>query len=234
MFSDRPQAFPRWTIISLLLFLSFLSGMLELDSSGEPYITQTVRQGTDVQGSASSSGEIALRAQMGQLDVGQSNTQSNVTNKTQAKGEWGVAKQVDEHTWTMQVADDERMATPQEILIALNNYRQKHGKGSLAWDTGLAAYAQERTNYFVSLKRLDAHAGFSDFVDKQDGFIKLGFGGLGENSSYGYRLAGVHLIEWVYAGDKPHDDNQLNSAWTHVGIGVNGTATNLIFGGDKF
>jgi uncharacterized protein YkwD len=66
-----------------------------------------------------------------------------------------------------------------------------------------------------------------------DGFGKLGFSSLGENSSYGYLLEGVHLIEWVYAGDAPHDNNQLNSEWSHVGIGVNGTATDLIFGGRK-
>jgi len=52
---------------------------------------------------------------------------------------------------------------------------------------------------------------------------------LGENISYGYRLEGVHLIEWMYAGDKPHDDNQLDSKWDHVGIGVKETATCIIF-----
>jgi hypothetical protein len=43
----------------------------------------------------------------------------------------------------------------------------------------------------------------------------------------------VHLIEWVYAGDKPHNDNQLSSKWSAVGIGISGSATDLVFGGSK-
>ena len=40
-------------------------------------------------------------------------------------------------------------------------------------------------------------------------------------------------IEWMYAGDKPHDDNQVNNRWNYVGIGVKGLATALIFGTGK-
>jgi uncharacterized protein YkwD len=145
---------------------------------------------------------------------------------------WGKATQIDEHTWTMKIQSDIRMATAEEILAALNTYRQGKGRGSLSWDDKLASYAQERAAFFVSNGKLDGHAGFQDYMNN-DGFGKLGFSSLGENSSYGYLLEGVHLIEWVYAGDAPHDNNQLNSEWSHVGIGVNGTATDLIFGGRK-
>lgn len=147
--------------------------------------------------------------------------------------EWGISKQIDEHTWTIGVGNDARSAGAQEIFAALNAYRQKKGAGTLAWDSKLASYAQERTVLFQQQGKLDTHAGFQDYINNQDGFNKLGFYGLGENSSFGYQLEGVHLIEWVYAGDKPHDDNQLNAQWSHVGIGVAGTATNLIFGGNK-
>ncbi len=146
---------------------------------------------------------------------------------------WGVATQVDQHTWTMSVGQDSSMATPQDILQALNNYRQKHGAGTLAWDQALADYAQTRASFFNNQGKLDEHAGFTAFLNNQDGFAKLGYNGLGENSSIGYVLAGVHLIEWVYAGDKPHNDNQLSPQWSAVGIGVSGTATDLIFGGSK-
>lgn len=147
--------------------------------------------------------------------------------------EWGKAVQLDEHTWTMQVKNDEKQGTPQEILQALNGYRGRHGVGSVSWDGKLAEYAQSRAGYFSQTGTLDSHKGFMDFMNNQDGFSKLGFSSLGENSSYGYTLEGVHLIEWVYAADKPHNDNQLNSEWTHVGIGVSGVATNLVFGGKK-
>jgi uncharacterized protein YkwD len=149
----------------------------------------------------------------------------------QAPEEWGKAKQISEHSYTMNVGFDDRMATPQEILTALNSYRQKHGRNSLNWDDRLADYASFRAKYFTSINNLDDHAGFEEYVNNEDNLKKLGFWWVGENSSFGYRLEAVHLIEWVYAGDKPHDDNQLSSDWTHVGIGVDGYQTDLIFGG---
>jgi len=146
---------------------------------------------------------------------------------------WGVAKQVDEVTWTMKVGQDEKMATPQEILTALNIYRQRYGSQILNWDEKLGNYAQSRAKYLNSIKNVDKHEGFNNFVENDGGFEKLGFTMLGENISYGYKLNGVHVIEWMYAGDKPHNDNQLDNRWNFVGIGVDGLATCLIFGTGK-
>lgn len=146
---------------------------------------------------------------------------------------WGVAKQVDEVTWTMKVGQDEKMATPQEILIALNDYRQRYGSQTLNWDNKLGEYAQSRAKYLNSIKNVDKHEGFNNYVENDGGFEKLGFTMLGENISYGYKLNGVHTIEWMYAGDKPHNDNQLDNRWNFVGIGVDGLATCLIFGTGK-
>ena len=144
---------------------------------------------------------------------------------------WGVAKQLDTHTWTLRVGQDDRMATAGEILDALNLYRQQHGSAPIAWDNNLAAFAKERADYFNQIGQLDGHAGFDAYVTNGDNVRqKLNFYHLGENSSIGYRLLAVHLIEWVYAADAGHNMNQLNPVWTHVGIGVSGTATDLIFG----
>jgi uncharacterized protein YkwD len=147
---------------------------------------------------------------------------------------WGVSKQIGEYTWTIKVGEDEKIATPKEILEALNEYRKVQGSQILTWDEKLANYAQERSVYLNKIKSVDQHEGFNDFLKNQDGFNKLGFTALGENISYGYKLNGVHIIEWMYAGDKPHNDNQLNNRWDHVGIGVDGLATCLIFGTGKF
>ncbi len=147
---------------------------------------------------------------------------------------WGVAKQIDDVTWTMKIGQDATMATPREIWEALNEYRKVQGSQVLNWDTKLADYAQSRAEFLNSQKTTDKHEGFSNFVEKEDGFNKLGFTALGENISYGYRLNGVHIIEWMYAGDKPHNDNQLDNRWNYVGIGVDGLATCLIFGTGKF
>ena len=147
---------------------------------------------------------------------------------------WGVATQIGEHTWTMKVGEDSTMATAAEILKAVNDYRQKSGSQILTLDNKLTAYAQSRADFFYSEDKLDSHVGFVNFLENEDGFNKLGFGQLGENSSLGYKLNGVHLIEWVYAGDDAHNKNQLETSWDHVGIGVRGTATCLIFATGKF
>ncbi len=146
---------------------------------------------------------------------------------------WGVSKQVGEHTWTIKVNQDTVMATPLEILSALNEYRHRYSSQPLAWDDKLAAYAQSRVDYFNQIQNIDSHAGFEHFLEKEDGFNKLGYTYIGENLSYGYRLTAVHLIEWIYAGDEPHNKNQLDSKWDHVGIAVKGTATCLIFATGK-
>jgi uncharacterized protein YkwD len=158
-------------------------------------------------------------------------TLKNITaNNTQP---WGIAQQISEHTWTMKVGEDSVMATPSEILIALNIYRVNHGSQNLILDQKLTNYAQSRASFFVSNKGLDSHQGFNNFLEKEDGFNKLGFTWVGENASFGYRLNGVHLIEWIYAGDEAHDKNQLDNRWNYVGIGVVKTATCLIFGTGK-
>lgn len=163
-------------------------------------------------------------------DFKPTSTPTAIINSDQA---WGVATKIGEHTYTMQVQNDEQMASAQEIHAALNNYRKQHGRSELAWDGKLANFANSRTDFFVSSGTLDGHRGFLDYLNNQDGFKMLGFSSLGENSSFGFKLNGVHLIEWVYAGDEEHNSNQLSSEWQYVGIGVRDSATNLVFGGSR-
>lgn len=219
----------RWFILSLIVFMSYATGIIELVYAVDRPSTP-LRHSSVARAQQTPQEKLAIKAVL----VGQQQVpRPTVAPSPVSSNEWGKAKQVDEHTWTIQVGEDAAMATPQEILSALNEYRQKHGRGGLMWDDRLGEYAKTRSDYFLSTGRLDGHAGFSDYLDNQDGFTKLGFRSIGENSSLGYRQSGVHLIEWVYAGDKPHDDNQLDSKWHFVGIGVSGLATDLIFGGEK-
>lgn len=146
---------------------------------------------------------------------------------------WGVAKQIDKVTWTMKIGEDERMGTPQEILQALNTYRQTHGSPPLTWDDRLAGFALNRAKYLESIKSTDQHKGFEEYLKNEDNVKALGFWEIGENCDYGYRLLGVHLIEWLYASDAAHNANQLNTSYSHVGIGVSGLAVSIIFGGWK-
>ncbi|KXK10079.1 MAG: Cysteine-rich secretory protein family protein [Microgenomates bacterium OLB23] len=147
--------------------------------------------------------------------------------------EWGVAKEIEKGTYTIRVGNDAAMGTPQEVFNALNAYRATNGKSSLSWDDNLARYAQSRAEYMSSIKTTDQHAGFNYYLENDDGFNRLGFYQLGENSYYGGPLTGTHLIEWVFAKSPGHDANQKSSDWTHVGVGVSGSAVNLNFGGSK-
>lgn len=142
---------------------------------------------------------------------------------------WGIAQQISPHTWTLRINNDPVMGTPAEILSALNDLRRRYGSQPLATDTRLCNYAQNRAAYFLTIQSTDEHKGFLDYLNNQQGFQKLGYGSLGENSSYGYTMSGVHLIEQVYNSDTDHSKNQLDSRWDHGCVGVSGSATDLIF-----
>jgi uncharacterized protein YkwD len=142
--------------------------------------------------------------------------------------EWGKAVQVSETGYKMKIGFDSTMATPQETFQALNLYRYTKGKSNLTWDDRLAKYGLERAT-FVCKNGSDGHAGFSDYVQNQEGYKTLGFYNLGENMSTHMKFTGTHLIEWMYAGDAAHDGNQLGN-WSHVGVGIYEDCSSLIFG----
>ena len=141
---------------------------------------------------------------------------------------WGEAVQVSETGYRMKIAFDSVMGTAEETFKALNLYRYTKGKSNLTWDERLAKYALERATY-VCQNGSDSHAGFSDYVENQEGYKTLGFYQLGENMSTHMKFTGTHLIEWMYAADPAHDGNQLGD-WSHVGVGIYEDCSALIFG----
>jgi len=144
-----------------------------------------------------------------------------------------IATQIDETTWKVELETDNHMATPFEIFQALNTYRNKREVESLLWDETLASFAQNRSDLFNSQGKLDNHAGFRDYMNNR-GFEISGFNGLGENSAYmAGPMTGTTIIESLFSADAPHDNNQLDSSWTHVGIGLTGNAVNVNFGKNK-
>lgn len=142
---------------------------------------------------------------------------------------WGVAEKVGEHTYSIKVQNDARMGSSEEILNAINDLRIRNGVQILKSDSRLCTYAYERAKYFEAIKSTDEHRGFMDYLNNQDGFEKLGFAILGENSSYGYVMSGVHLVEFVYMQSQEHNKNQLDSRWDRGCVGVYGSATNVLF-----
>jgi uncharacterized protein YkwD len=120
----------------------------------------------------------------------------------------------------------------ESVSNALNAYRGKNGAGNLSIDPTLQSYAQSRANYLKSIGKLDKHAGHQAFM-QEDGFSKLGFNAVAENQSYNYKGDARGLIEDFYGKSAGHNKNQLNPEYTHVGIGINGPFTNIVFGGRK-
>lgn len=141
---------------------------------------------------------------------------------------WGVAKKIGDHTYTIKIENEEKMSTPGELLKALNDYRIKNGNQPLFWEEQLCSFAQERVEYQAK-NGLDAHQGFNDYLENQDGFQKLGFAWLGENASQGYIMSGQHLIEFVFASDEEHDQNQLQSRWDRACIAIVDSTIEIIF-----
>ncbi len=142
--------------------------------------------------------------------------------------EWGVAVEVAEHTYRMKIQEDDTMSTANELYQALNTYRATKGKSRLDWHDGLAEIARAR----VVEQHSDsyAHEGFIRRIEEENvpDSVKERFYNFGENASVGYRFSGTHLIEWMYAGDAGHDNNQLGK-WSHVGVAINGDDSVLIF-----
>lgn len=119
-----------------------------------------------------------------------------------------------------------------QLFSALNAYRQKKGKPSLSWDNTLAGFAQGRAEQFDREGKMDDHAVFRDLINN-DGFNRMGFMSLAENSSYGDTRDPVFIIETLYGQSPGHEVNQMNSEYTHVGVGTSGKATDFIYGGRK-
>lgn len=155
----------------------------------------------------------------------QNSFQQNSSNE-----EWGKIKQTGEVTYESKFNSDLRMATPNEIFIAVNDYRAKNGKGSVGWDNGLSSWAQSRASFFAS-NDLDSHAGFNAEIESKA--KELGLKGAGEDSFIGGALEAVHLIEWTFAQDEPHKAILLGN-YNTLGIGVAsgsfGYGVDLIFG----
>jgi peptidoglycan hydrolase-like protein with peptidoglycan-binding domain len=158
------------------------------------------------------------------------NTNQTGQNSTIDNTPYGQVKQISKYEYTQRLADEPNMGTPNEILIALNNFRNNNSKSSLTWDNDLASWAQSRAQSFANAHQLDQHVGFeAEAPSKYDQFGKR-FSGFGENAFYGGKLAASHLIEWVFAGDTPHKEGMLCDC-NVVGIGI-ATNDNVNYGAD--
>lgn len=122
-----------------------------------------------------------------------------------------------------------RNSYSEQILDALNNYRQKNGVGTVQNDQVLCNLAQSRAEEQARHGGLDSHKGFNELMANKDNFTKLNVQSIGENSSWNYDVSAKDLIENVFSSDDGHQKNQLNPNWTLACAGVSEKTVNIIF-----
>lgn len=143
---------------------------------------------------------------------------------------WGTTEKVADHTYRTYVGQDDKMGTPQEILDALNKYRQQHGQNTLSQDDKLCEIAKWRAEQQAKINNLDGHKGLKDYLEDPKHWEYIDLQAVGENASYGYILTGTHLIEWVFDADEEHRDNQLDPKWNRACAATNGSLVEVMFG----
>lgn len=161
---------------------------------------------------------IETREFIPEVTISLSNTPTAVPSQTQPQEVSGV------------MSESESQYT--QVLRALNEYRKSKGVGPLEIDSKLQEFAQTRADFFDSKGDMDNHEGFQQLLN-DNGFEKMGFNALGENSSFGEWSSAENLITKIYGSSPSHNDSQLNPDFTHVGIGIKGRSTNIVFGGKK-
>jgi uncharacterized protein YkwD len=143
---------------------------------------------------------------------------------------WGTTEKISEGLYRTYVGQDDKMGTPEEILIALSAYRKNHGVGEVRSDEKLCKLANWRAAEQEKMGTLDGHKGLSSYMDDPKHWEELNITAIGENASYGYILSGTHLTEWVFDADEEHRSNQLNPQWNLACAGISGVTVDIIFG----
>lgn len=158
--------------------------------------------------------------------------QPTATSNSQTKNNQTGVTQTGKYTFEGNLPCDGRMGTSSEVFAALNNYRSVHGAGQLGWNDKLASVGQMRAQQITANGgRSDGHAGFIAFTNDQSNYQKVGFNELSENvgGTGNCPLLGVHVIEWLFARDAPHNNAQLDR-WDAVGVGIDQNNVSIIFG----
>lgn len=121
------------------------------------------------------------------------------------------------------------MPSAQQIFSEINKYRAQHGTAQLSWDGYLAGYAQNRAVHIDQLGHLDTDSDLRK-LSLGHGNTFYGFQRVGEIGSYGEPDSSDSLINSLYT---LYNDVMTDPGWTHMGTGVSGKATSVIFGGEK-
>lgn len=145
----------------------------------------------------------------------------------------GVATKSQQTTQTKTSIPEAKNISDQEVIDALNGYRQTHGIKPLAVHPSLCEYAAKRARDLKIAGGLDNHQGFqSDFADPDN--LPVGIKDyprgrkIGENLAHQYcrnmttgesfvAQSGTALIEWCFdSSTKGHREAQLSKEFKNV------------------
>jgi uncharacterized protein YkwD len=147
-------------------------------------------------------------------------------NKPDSEDLWKVEK-INEVTTDTQFPADSRMGTPEELFVAINNYRGAHNIPLVQKHDTLCRIAQTRANQLLELGELDQHAGMNSLAHSQQDFNNMGevIGGGTQK-----QLA-VHTVEWGWGRSLTgHRESILNPKWSHGCGGVAGLFNVFVLG----
>ena len=125
---------------------------------------------------------------------------------------------------------DRELAFASEVFLLVNDYRTANGRAALQWSPVVAKVAQDHTIYMQSTGVL-THDGPAPCAAPADCLTpRLEAGGLmagtdftaaGENVAYGQQTSAAVMAAW--RASATHDQNLLDPAWTHMGVGFRET-----------
>jgi hypothetical protein len=124
-----------------------------------------------------------------------------------------------------------QMPSASQLFAGLNTYRSQHGVSQLKWDATLADYSSQLAEQANHRGAIDGGQNLRQ-VRSQNPFA-LGFQNLGELQSYGVTESATGLFSNYFAAYASTNITQSSSDWQYVGIGVNGTAVEVILGARK-
>ncbi len=123
------------------------------------------------------------------------------------------------------------MPSASQLFAGLNTYRAQHGVSQLKWDETLADYSSQLAEQANHRGAIDGGQNLRQ-VRSQNPFA-FGFQNIGELQSYGVTESATGLFANYFAAYPSTNITQSSSDWQYVGIGVNGTAVEVIFGARK-
>lgn len=124
-----------------------------------------------------------------------------------------------------------QLPSARELFNGLNTYRSQHGASQLTWDPTLGDYAAQLAEYLNRRGSIDGGQNLRQ-VRSQNAFA-FGFESLGELQSYGVTQSATGMFSEYFGSFPSTNSTQLSNAWYYAGIGVNGTAVEIIFGARK-